>query len=84
MGNRIACVRPCLRLGEAGKGKLLRGEWDEGWLEEFQAFPKGMHDDQVDSGSAGFAALMRRVRGESTLEEMLTVSREEIWGEVGV
>jgi len=79
-GDKVTRAMPLLAQAEAGNVKLLRGEWNESWLDEFQAFPKGIHDDQVDSGSAGFAALMRRVRGESRLEEMLTVSREAVWG----
>lgn len=33
---------------------LLRAGWNDDWLEEYEAFPNGSHDDQVDSGAGGF------------------------------
>jgi predicted phage terminase large subunit-like protein len=38
---------------EAGKVKLVRGEWVNAFLDEVCAFPLGKHDDQVDTISGG-------------------------------
>ncbi|MDZ7703352.1 MAG: phage terminase large subunit [Trueperaceae bacterium] len=37
---------------------LLRGGWNDDWLDELSGFPNGAHDDQVDSASGGFAYLV--------------------------
>ena len=42
---------------EAGNVFLVQGDWNDSWLEEFELFPTGSHDDQVDSGSGAFNAL---------------------------
>ncbi|MCC6446808.1 MAG: phage terminase large subunit [Armatimonadetes bacterium] len=80
-GDKIARAMPFLAQAEAGNVCLVRGEWNGEWLDEFVGFPKGAHDDMVDSASGGFAELMRRVRGDSRLEDVVTVSREALWGE---
>jgi predicted phage terminase large subunit-like protein len=41
-----------------GNIKLLRGPWNDAFLNELQAFPtEGVHDDQVDAMSRAFLAL---------------------------
>lgn len=42
---------------EAGNVFLLEGEWNEDFIEELCAFPRG-HDDQVDAASGAFAELV--------------------------
>jgi predicted phage terminase large subunit-like protein len=39
---------------EQGLIFLLRGEWNEDFLAELEMFPKGTHDDQVDSASKAY------------------------------
>jgi predicted phage terminase large subunit-like protein len=34
---------------ELGQVFVLEADWNEDWIKEFNAFPKGKHDDQVDS-----------------------------------
>ncbi len=41
-----------------GRAHVVPGEWTEAWLDEHEAFPTGAHDDQVDSGSAGYNFLV--------------------------
>jgi predicted phage terminase large subunit-like protein len=36
-------------LFESGRVHILKAPWNNEWLAEFSAFPKGKHDDQVDS-----------------------------------
>ena len=42
---------------EAGRVKLVRAYWNEEFLNEFEAFPHGAHDDQVDATSGAFAQI---------------------------
>lgn len=42
---------------EAGNVKLVRGEWNDAYLSEHQAFPDGKHDDIIDAESLGMLKL---------------------------
>jgi predicted phage terminase large subunit-like protein len=42
---------------EAGNVTLLRGDWNEIFIDELAAFPSGKHDDQVDAMSTGYEYL---------------------------
>ena len=43
---------------EAGNVLVLRGHWNEGWFSELEGFPEGVHDDDADSTSRAFNALL--------------------------
>ncbi len=36
---------------------LVRGLWNPALLDELEAFPNGLHDDQVDASSGAFTEL---------------------------
>jgi phage terminase large subunit-like protein len=38
---------------------LVRGEWIPVFLQEILEFPKGKHDDQVDTASGGLEAIAK-------------------------
>ena len=42
---------------EAGNVKLLCGSWNTDFLDEFEAFPQGPHDDIVDAVSKACSKL---------------------------
>ena len=42
---------------EAGNVLLVRGPWNDEYIEELQAFPEGGHDDYVDASSGAFNEL---------------------------
>jgi predicted phage terminase large subunit-like protein len=44
--SRASCYEPKF---EAAQVSILRADWNAAWLAEFSAFPRGKHDDQVDS-----------------------------------
>lgn len=48
-GEKPLRARPAAAQAEAGNVKLLRGAWNEAFLEEIATFPAGSHDDQVDT-----------------------------------
>jgi predicted phage terminase large subunit-like protein len=48
-GDKATRARPASAQAEAGNVKLLRGAWNETFLDEVCAFPNAMFDDQVDA-----------------------------------
>lgn len=42
---------------DAGNVRLLRGEWNQNYIDELILFPNGRHDDQVDGSSGSFNEL---------------------------
>jgi predicted phage terminase large subunit-like protein len=48
-GEKAVRARPASAQAEAGNVKLLRGDWNEAFLDEVCIFPSGMNDDQVDA-----------------------------------
>jgi len=56
-GNKPTRARPFRAQCEAGNVRLVRGDWNESYIREFEAFPVGEHDDFVDSTSCAFNAL---------------------------
>lgn len=51
---------------EAGNVKLVRGTWNEQWLDEVSVFPFGKHDDCVDATADAFNELA--VAGRSAVQ----------------
>lgn len=48
-GDKSTRARPASAQAEAGNVKLLRGAWNEIFLDEVSAFPNATFDDQVDA-----------------------------------
>lgn len=48
-GDKATRARPASAQSEAGNVKLLRGPWNEAFLDEISSFPNAAHDDQVDA-----------------------------------
>lgn len=63
-GDKVARARPFSAQVEAGNVYLVRGPWNEEFIQEFEDFPEGSHDDAVDAGSSAFS----RVAPVSDLE----------------
>ena len=67
-GNKADRARPlssmCERgiddLVKYGNVKLLRGAWIEDFFDEAEAFPAGVHDDQIDAASLAFGKLFKK------------------------
>lgn len=65
--NKWARALPFSAAVEAGRVKLVRGDWNQAYLDELEAFPLGKHDDQVDgsSGAYNWLTLQFRQVGQS-------------------
>lgn len=48
-GDKATRARPASAQAEAGNVKLLRGPWNEAFLDEVCGFPNALFDDQVDA-----------------------------------
>lgn len=59
---------------EAGNVKLVRGDWNETYLDELCNFPRGEFSDQVDATSRAFSRLIQRPMHEGiAAPEVVTV-----------
>ena len=48
-GDKVSRAGPASAQAEAGNIRLLRGDWNDDFLDELEAFPTGRHDDWVDA-----------------------------------
>jgi predicted phage terminase large subunit-like protein len=54
-GPKAERAAPVASAAEAGNIKLVRGTWNNAFLDELEGFPIGEHDDQVDALSGAFS-----------------------------
>ena len=55
---KLVRAQPFIAAAEAGKIKMLKGHWNEDFLSEFDDFPDGDHDDQIDTIAIGYNELL--------------------------
>lgn len=48
-GDKVSRAGPASAQAEAGNIRLVRGAWNDAFLDELEAFPTGRHDDWVDA-----------------------------------
>ncbi|MFC4353038.1 phage terminase large subunit [Fodinicurvata halophila] len=56
-GDKVTRAAPVAAQAEAGNLRLIRGAWNDAFLEEASLFPNGAHKDQIDALSRAFAEL---------------------------
>lgn len=56
-GDKLVRARPLAAQAQAGNVKIVRGRWNDAFLEEMENFPEGGNDDQVDSAADAFNEL---------------------------
>jgi predicted phage terminase large subunit-like protein len=57
-GDKVTRFSPFSAQAEAGNVKVLRGAWNEAWFSSLESFPDATHDDDADSTSRAFNALL--------------------------
>lgn len=65
-GSKEQRAAPAAAQVEAGNVKLLRGGWNDMFLDEISLFPGGAHDDQVDAFSDAVSELALRTPAQTT------------------
>lgn len=60
-GSKEVRAGPWSSISEAGRVFLLRGGWNEGYIEEHIGFPKGKFKDQVDSSSGAYSKMRENI-----------------------
>jgi hypothetical protein len=64
-GDKMTRALPLAAQAEGGLVKLVRGPWNEAFLDEASAFPYGPHDDMVDAAAMALQRLVTpSLRGE--------------------
>lgn len=58
-GSKAARAEPFAAQWQAGNVRLVRGPWNQAFLDEISRFPLGQHDDQCDAAAMAFSALAR-------------------------
>jgi predicted phage terminase large subunit-like protein len=53
LGDKVERARPWQLRAKQGRVKLVRGPWNLDFIREATSFPKGRHDDDVDTVSGG-------------------------------
>lgn len=71
-GNKETRATPLSAQAEAGNVILIRGDWNEAFLDELTIFPFGKKDDQVDAAADAFNELAEGSPGQAWLETLET------------
>jgi predicted phage terminase large subunit-like protein len=56
-GSKVERAQPFAAQAEAGNVRIVRGTWNQDYLQELCAFPLGVLKDQVDASSGAFNKL---------------------------
>lgn len=57
-GEKTLRWRPMAAAMEGGRVRLVRGPWNQGFIDEAVLAPKGVNDDQLDGAAGGFNELV--------------------------
>ena len=60
-GDKEARSDPLEDAFEGGMIFLLKAAWNEPFIDECVAFPRGKNDDQVDAGSSAYNKLLEKI-----------------------
>lgn len=69
---------PFSTAAEAGRVRLVRGGWNDEYLDELAAFPKGTFKDQVDASSDAFNGIVEIVNVEEVPEDQIVTYEERV------
>lgn len=66
-GDKVTNAGPLSSRSEDGEVVLVRGDWNEPFILEAEAFPTGEHDDQIDAACKGYNWIARFGRAPGDL-----------------
>jgi predicted phage terminase large subunit-like protein len=64
-GDKVVRATPVAAQAEAGNLYLVRGPWNDAYINELVVFPNGQFKDQTDATSRMYSNLLRK--GERTV-----------------
>ena len=67
-GEKDVRAEPFAAQCEAGNVYLVRGDWNEAFIDELCGFPTAPHDDQLDAASGAFKRLTADHSGDSLIK----------------
>jgi predicted phage terminase large subunit-like protein len=80
VGDKVERARPWQRRAKQGRVKLVRGAWNLDFIREATSFPKGRHDDDVDTVSGGIQMIEDDGGDQKTASaEAIVVMAEEMF-----
>ena len=59
-GDKLTRANPWLAKVEAGRVRVVRGQWNYDFVEELRTFPDGKHDDQIDAVTLAWVMVAKR------------------------
>ena len=54
-GDKVTRFSPFSAQAEAGNVLVMRGDWNERWMQQLEGFPILPHDDEADATSRAFS-----------------------------
>ena len=69
-GDKATRFAPFSAQAEAGRVRVLRGDWNEAWFAGLEAFPDGRHDDDADATSRAFNTFLGALPSQGFLDLM--------------
>lgn len=69
-GDKTVRAGPLASKAQSGRVRLVRGAWNQAFIEEGVAFPNGRNDDQVDGGASATNKILEIVAEMGEQEEM--------------
>lgn len=82
--SKEVMAKPASSQCEAGNILIVRGEWNDSFVVECENFPKGKHDDQVDTLSGGLNELVLGSPAISDKTVMMGPRRTQMARRMGV
>ena len=79
-GNKETRAKPLAAQSEIGNVRLVRGAWNDAFLDEIEMFPAGAHDDQVDAAADALRELAGNQNNTGMIEFYARQAREMAQG----
>jgi len=77
-GDKEVRAGPYSSAAQAGKIRLVQGAWNEPYLDELAAFPKGRRKDMVDGSSDAYNTLRELVEALNVPEDQMIYYEERV------
>lgn len=75
-GSKDRRAEPLAAQAEGGSVRLVRGSWNQAFIDEVTTFPYANFDDQVDAAAGAFANLALKPRGSTAVKGRTTGVRK--------